>query len=87
LGDSDGVLHHSYSTMAVNQYKHVATEPLPTGEVTVRMQFDADKPEPGTGGNVALWANDEKIGEGRMDQPWLYDSPSTPAWTSAATTA
>jgi arylsulfatase len=65
--DSDGVLHHTYSTMAVNQYKQVATEPLPTGEVTVRMQFDADTAEPGTGGTVTLWANDEKIGEGRMD--------------------
>ena len=65
--DGDGKLHHSYSTMAVHQYKQASTEPLPTGEVTVRMQFDADEPKPGTGGNVTLWANGKQIGEGRMD--------------------
>jgi arylsulfatase len=32
------------------------------------MQFDADAPKPGTGGNVTLWANGTKIGEGRMDR-------------------
>jgi arylsulfatase len=66
--DSDGLLHHSYSTMGVDQYKQVATQPLPAGDVTVRMQFDADAPKPGTGGNVTLWANGTKIGEGRMDR-------------------
>ena len=65
--DGDGLLHHSYSMLAVEQYKHVSTEPLPTGEVTVRMQFDADEAKPGTGGNVTLWANDQQICEGRMD--------------------
>ena len=38
----EGLLHHSYSMMGVEQYKQVSTEPIPTGEVTVRMQFDAD---------------------------------------------
>ena len=66
--DSDGLLHHSYSTMGVDRYKQVATHPLPTGDVTVRMQFDADAPKPGTGGSVTLWANGHKIGEGRMDR-------------------
>jgi arylsulfatase len=32
------------------------------------MQFEADEPKPGTGGNVTLWANGKKIGEGRMDR-------------------
>ena len=32
------------------------------------MQFDADAPKPGTGGTVTLWANDRKIGEGRIDK-------------------
>ena len=66
--DGSGLLHHSYSTMGVDQYKQVATQPLPAGDVTVRMQFDADQPKPGTGGAVTLWANGEKIGEGRMDR-------------------
>ena len=54
--------------MAVHQYKQVSTEPLPTGEVTIRMQFDADEPRPGTGGTVSLWANGNQIGEGRMER-------------------
>ena len=54
--------------MAVDQYKQAATEPLPDGQVTVRMQFDADEPKPGTGGNGTLWANGKKIGEGRIDR-------------------
>ena len=44
--DGNGLLHHSYSMMGVEQYEQVATEPLPTGDVTVRMQFDADEQEP-----------------------------------------
>ena len=66
--DAGGLLHHSYSTMGVDQYKQVATEPLPPGDITIRMQFDADAPKPGTGGNVSLWANDKKIGEGRIER-------------------
>ena len=43
--DENGLLHHSYSMMGVEQYKQVSTEPIPTGDVTVRMQFDADRQE------------------------------------------
>ncbi len=45
-------------------YKQTSTEPLPTGDVTVKMLFEADEPKPGTGGHVTLWANDKQIGEG-----------------------
>ena len=71
LGDDDrGLFHHSYSMMGVEQYHQVATEPLPTGDITVRMQFDAD-PQPRTAGDVTLYANRAKIGEGRVDQTVL----------------
>ena len=64
----DGKLRHTYSMMGVETYRQESTEPLPAGDVTVRMQFDADAPKPGTGGTVTLWANDRKIGEGRIDK-------------------
>ena len=32
------------------------------------MQFDADRQVPATGGTVALYANGEKIGEGRIER-------------------
>jgi hypothetical protein len=54
--------------MGAEQYKPVSSEPIPTGEVTVRMQFDADRQEPGSGGTVTLYANNAKIGEGRLDK-------------------
>jgi arylsulfatase len=59
-------LHHTYSFLGVETYKHVSEEPLPTGRVAVKMLFDADENKPGTGGSVTLWANDAQIGEGRM---------------------
>ena len=66
--DENGLLHHSYSMMGVERYKQVSTEPIPTGDVTVRMQFDADRQERSAGGTVSLYANDEKIGEGRIER-------------------
>ena len=66
--DENGLLHHSYSMMGVERYEQVSTEPIPTGDVTVRMLFDADRQERSAGGTVSLYANDEKIGEGRIER-------------------
>ena len=64
--DSRGLLNHTYSFAGVESYKQIATEKLPTGDVTVRMLFEADENTPGTGGQVVLFANGKKIGEGRI---------------------
>jgi arylsulfatase len=64
--DGAGRATHTYSFLGVETYRQVATEKLPTGQVTVRMVFEADEPKPGTGGQVTLYANDRQIGEGRM---------------------
>jgi arylsulfatase A-like enzyme/uncharacterized membrane protein len=76
--DSDRKLRHTYSTLGVKQYKHVSDKKLPTGDVTVKMQFDADEVKPGTAGDVSLWANDELIGSGRIDRtvPMRFSSYS-----------
>lgn len=66
--DNNGYLHHSYSLLGVEQYKQTSTKPIPTGDVTLKMLFEIDEPKPGSGGNVTLWANDEKIGQGRLDK-------------------
>ena len=62
-----GKLRHTYSMMGVQVYRQESDTPLPTGEVTVRMEFHADAAQPGTGGDVRLFANDQEIGKGRMD--------------------
>jgi arylsulfatase len=66
--DEQRRLHHTYSFLGVETYRQVSTEPIPTGDVTVRMQFDSDQPVVGSGGRVTLWADDRRIGEGELPQ-------------------
>ena len=63
----DGKLTHTYSMMGVLVFKQVAEEDLPTGDVTVRMEFAADGATPATGGEVTLFIDDRPVGKGRMD--------------------
>ncbi|MGE5273371.1 MAG: sulfatase-like hydrolase/transferase [Verrucomicrobiota bacterium] len=66
--DAKGYLNHTYSLLGVETYRQTSTKPIPTGDVTVKMLFEIDEAKPGSGGNVTLWANDEQIGEGRLDK-------------------
>ena len=66
--DEKGLLNHTYQFLGVDTYKQTSTEPIPTGDVTVKMLFEIDEPKPGSGGKVTLWANDKQIGEGTMPQ-------------------
>ena len=63
-----GQLNHTYSFLGVETYRQTSTKPLPSGDVSVKMLFEADEQKPGSGGNVTLWANDEQIGEGRIEK-------------------
>jgi arylsulfatase len=65
--DDKGSLCHSYSFLGVETYKQVSSEPIPTGDVSLKMLFEADAPKPGSGGKVTLWANGRQIGEGRLE--------------------
>ena len=62
----DGLLRHTYQYLGVETYTQTSTEPIPTGDVTLTMRFDADETRPGTGGRVTLWAGDRQIGEGEI---------------------
>ncbi|MCB0203688.1 MAG: arylsulfatase [Anaerolineae bacterium] len=66
--DEKGLLHHTYSLLGVEFYRQVSSEPLPAGDVLVKMLFESDEPKPGSGGKVTLWANEKQIGEGRLDK-------------------
>jgi len=63
----DGRLTHTYSMMGVFIFRQQAEEPLPTGEVNVRMEFVADAPKPAIGGQVTLLVNGKEVAAGRMD--------------------
>ncbi|TLM98524.1 MAG: hypothetical protein FDZ75_02175 [Actinobacteria bacterium] len=64
--DTAGKLTFTYSMLGVEEYKTVATEPLPVGEYVAKMVFESDEPKPGSGGTVTLWAGERKIGENRI---------------------
>ncbi|MFN8160429.1 MAG: arylsulfatase [Solirubrobacterales bacterium] len=66
--DAGGILTHTYSLLGVETYRQAAEHPLPGGEVSVRMLFEADEAKPGTGGEVTLFANGERLGGGRMPE-------------------
>ena len=63
----DGKLTHTYSMMGVFVFKQVAERSLPEGDITVRMEFEADAAAPATGGLVTLYINDNAVGTGRME--------------------
>jgi arylsulfatase A-like enzyme/uncharacterized membrane protein len=64
--DESGLLNHTYQFLGVATYKQTSTRPIPTGDVTLKMLFEADEAKPGTGGKVTLWANGDQIGEGAI---------------------
>jgi arylsulfatase len=66
--DEKGLLNHTYQFLGVDTYKQTSTEPIPKGDVTLKMLFEIDEPTPGSGGKVTLWADDKQIGEGRLDK-------------------
>ena len=62
--DEDGLLNHTYQYLGVDTYRQTSIVPVPTGDVVLKMVFEADEATPGTGGHVTLWADDEQIGGG-----------------------
>jgi arylsulfatase len=65
--DARGRLCHTYSFLGVETYRQVSSEPVPPGDLMVKMLFEADELKPGTPGRVTLWADERQIGEGRLD--------------------
>jgi arylsulfatase len=64
--DEKGLLNHTYQFLGVDTYRQTSTEPIPTGDVTLKMLFEANESTPGAGGHVTLWADDRQIGEGEL---------------------
>jgi arylsulfatase len=50
------------------RYTIVAAAPLPPGKSTIRFDFAYDGGKPGAGGAGAIFVNDQKVGEGRIDR-------------------
>ncbi len=63
---------HNY--VALERYRVVSTEPVPSGKVTLAMDFKSDGGGMAKGGTITLSANGRKIGEGRVEKttPFKY---------------
>ncbi|QEG37656.1 arylsulfatase [Bythopirellula goksoeyrii] len=64
----DGKLVYDYNLVGVDQYTVKSTEAIPTGEVTLKAVYVTDADKPFAGANVTLYANDKKVGEGRVEK-------------------
>jgi arylsulfatase len=69
-----GKLVGEHSHVALERYRIVSTEPVPTGKVTLAMDFKYNGGGEANGGTIVLLANGKKIGEGRVDKttPFKY---------------
>ncbi|ACB53196.1 sulfatase [Crocosphaera subtropica ATCC 51142] len=64
----DGKLVYSYNLADTAHYDVVSTESIPTGKVKLKAVYKTDADEPFAGGNVTLYANNRKIGSGRVEK-------------------
>src|SRR5690242_9201805 len=62
----DGKLKYCYNVLGLQQFYVESTEPIPSGQHQVRMEFAYDGGGLGKGGTVSLFLDGSKIGEGRV---------------------
>ena len=64
----------AHNHVALERYRVVSTEPVPTGKVMLALDFKYDGDGIGKGGTITLSANGRKIGEGRVEKttPFKY---------------
>jgi arylsulfatase A-like enzyme len=76
---NDGVPAYLYNFVGLNQTAVVATEKLPSGKSTVRLEFAYDGGGVGQGGVATIFINDKKVGEGRIErtQPMIFSADET----------
>jgi arylsulfatase len=64
----DGVPAYDYNFLGLRHNTVAASTPLAPGKATIRFEFAYDGGGPGKGGVGTLYVNDQKVGEGRIDQ-------------------
>jgi hypothetical protein len=63
----DGIPTYEYNWLGQNRYRITSSEPLPTGRSWIRVEFKYDGDSSASGGNVAMFLDDKKVGEGRVE--------------------
>ena len=64
----DGKLVYDYNLVGVEQYTITSEGKLPTGKVSLKAVYKTDADKPFAGATVTLFANDRKLGEGRVEK-------------------
>jgi hypothetical protein len=75
----DGAARFVYNLLGMTEFVTVATRPIPAGEHQIRMEFAYDGGGLGKGGDVTLYYDGEKVGEGRVQatQPLVFSADET----------
>lgn len=67
----DGKPTFVYNWGDTARYTITTAEPLPPGKSTIRFDFAWDGGKPGAGGTGAIFVNDQKAGEGRLEHTMM----------------
>ncbi len=72
----DGKARFTYNLLGLQAFTAEATEPIATGAHQVRAEFAYDGGGPAKGGDVTLYYDGTKVGEGRVDatQPFIFSA-------------
>jgi arylsulfatase len=75
----DGKLAYCYNLFGLERFKVYGADALPAGDHQVRMEFTYDGGGLGKGGDVTLFVDGERVGEGRVDGtvPMLFSADET----------
>ena len=73
---NDGKVKFTYNLLGVETFTTGADEPLPPGKHQVRAEFAYDGGGLGKGGDVSLYYDGKKVGEGRVEttQPFVFSA-------------
>jgi arylsulfatase A-like enzyme len=79
LYTKEGKAKFAYNYCGIETYTVEAGQPLTAGQHQVRLEFAYDGDGPGKGGDVSLYYDGEKVGEGRVErtQPLLFSADET----------
>lgn len=68
-----GKLKHTYNFYGLRADTLTSADKLPTGKIDARFEFVAEEPgKRATGGKTALFVNDTKVAEGRLDHTVVF---------------
>jgi arylsulfatase len=74
-----GKAKFAYNLCGLQTFTTEASQPIPAGKHQVRMEFAYDGGGLGKGGNVSLYYDGKKVGEGRVErtQPMMFSADET----------